>query len=111
MDTTIEFKITLPVKLIKKTRPNVIVSYCQPLDLYSQGNDENEAIDNIKEAISSFLISCFERGVLDAVLKECGFSPVKPPKESVKEYNELVEIPVPLYLLNKNSRSPKKCHA
>ncbi len=42
-------------------------------DIHSQGNSEDEARENIIEAIQLFIESCYERGVLSEALKELGF--------------------------------------
>lgn len=49
------------------------VSHCPALDVYSQGETEEAARDNLKEAVELFLVTCIEIGTLDSVLKECGF--------------------------------------
>jgi len=49
-----------------------IVALCPPLDVMSQGATEHEARENLAEAVQLFIESCFERGTLDQVLKECG---------------------------------------
>lgn len=58
----------LPVRIKRKTKN--FVSCCPTLDIHSQGKTKKEAIYNIIEAISLFLITCFEKGTLEAVLKE-----------------------------------------
>ena len=50
------------------------VSHCDPLDVCSQGDTEEEAVDNINEAIQIFLSSCYEMETLNEVLMECGLS-------------------------------------
>lgn len=49
------------------------VSHCPALALYSQGDTERDAIDNIREAVTMFLRNCYERGTLNQVLQDCGF--------------------------------------
>ncbi len=51
------------------------IASCLPLDVHSQGHDEGEALRNLAEAIKLFVESCYERGTLDQVLKDCGFTP------------------------------------
>ena len=53
-----------------KKEGDVYVSYCPALDVYSQGDSEDEASANLIEALQLFLQSCYERGTLDAVMKE-----------------------------------------
>jgi len=43
-----------------------------------------------------FLMDCFERGTLDKVLKECGFSAIKPPTRAFKNPPSIGHMDVPL---------------
>ena len=58
------------------------VTVCPPLDVCSQGDTEEAALVNLGEALHLFVESCFERGTLDEVLKDCGFEPAgtEPPR-------------------------------
>ena len=58
---------------IKKEKPRMYVSHCPALDLYSQGETIKETKENMSEAVSLFIASCYSRGVLNEVLKDCGF--------------------------------------
>ncbi len=49
------------------------ISYCPALDVRSQGDTEQEALDNLSEALRLFILSYFERGRLERVLKDRGF--------------------------------------
>ena len=53
---------------------DVFVSHCPALDVYSQGDTEQEAGSNLVEAIQLFVQSCYERGTLEAVMKARGFA-------------------------------------
>jgi len=55
---------------------DVYISSCPILDVVSQGETEEEAKNNLVEAVTAFAISCFERGTLEKVLEQCGFKPV-----------------------------------
>lgn len=93
------FTVKLPVQIKKKR--NVFVSSCPILDVYSQGESEKRARENIIEAVRLFLTSCYERGTLDQVLKECGFTPVhdgakgSPAKSKAQKAMKEVTIPWP----------------
>jgi predicted RNase H-like HicB family nuclease len=110
-----KFKITLtaklPIQITKKTE--WYLASCPALDVTTQGETEEVAKKNIAEALFMFLRSCFERGTLDAVLKECGFTSIMEvqdtdtgPAESLagQEYMD-----VPLYLLSHFEES-HQCH-
>jgi predicted RNase H-like HicB family nuclease len=110
----VEIKMTLtaklPIQITKKAK--WFVAWCPALDVASQGETEDAARKNIAEALFMFLRSCFERGTLDAVLKECGFEsavgqdwesqPVEP--DVGQEY-----VDIPLHLLSQFVENPQ-CH-
>ena len=73
---------------------NLYVSYCPVLDVYSQGYTEEEAVKNLHEALSLFLLNCFERGVLEDVMKQSGFVPAKGTHAAPEEKCTL-EVPLP----------------
>ncbi len=72
---TISIKVLLTAT-ISKEKPGMYVSYCQALDLCSQGKTQAEAKKNIIEATELFIEDCLERNVLVEVLKDCGFHPL-----------------------------------
>lgn len=71
MGISIEFE--LPAKIRKKG--GWFISSCPLLDVFSQGRTRIEAERNLVDALASFLTSCYERGTLDAVLRESGVVP------------------------------------
>lgn len=87
------FKLAIQVRKKKE----LYVSSCPALDVFSQGETEKKAVDNIKEAASLFLASCYERGTLEQVLKECGFKPA--PRTAHSKAKGTKEISVPLSLV------------
>lgn len=68
----VSFKVQLAV-LVRKEKPGLYESYCPMLDLWSQGDTTAEAKKNIVEAVGLFIESCYERGILNRVLLDCGF--------------------------------------
>jgi len=68
----INLSAKLPVDIHKEGK--WFISSCHILDVHSQGHTKKEAVKNLKEALSLFFVSCYDRGTLDNVLKECGFS-------------------------------------
>ncbi len=65
--------ITFHLPGVIKPKGDIFVANCPVLDLFTQGDTENEAKKNLKEAIELFLITCFENGTLQSVLTESGF--------------------------------------
>jgi predicted RNase H-like HicB family nuclease len=102
-----QFNIQLPALVIKKSER--YVSSCPVLDVYSQGDTLEQAKKNLSEALSLFFISCYERGTLETVLRNCGFRPVTPghviPKQS--QMDDYINVPLPFMIdINKHSQ----CH-
>jgi predicted RNase H-like HicB family nuclease len=103
------FKVKLPVK-VKKERKR-FVSFCPILDVWSQGETHDKAIHNLEDALSLFFTSCYERGTLNQVLKNCGFKQIE--RRVIKHQPfpkrfESVEIPIPFQIPPK--ANPEECH-
>ena len=94
MDTPVTFNVSLPFTVKKKDK--YYVTCCPVLDVWSQGETRERAIENLREALQLFLLDCFERGTLDKVLKESGFSALKTRTPVNKKTDLRHEIDVPL---------------
>ena len=66
MRIAMEFKV--PARIRKKGK--WFISSCPLLDVHSKGRTRGESERNLVDALTSFLISCYERGTLDEVLRE-----------------------------------------
>ena len=107
------FSVKLPFKLTKKRK--WVVAFCPVLDIYSQGDTEEKARRNLKEAISAFLISCVERNTLDKVFKDCGFElatseefKVEKKSSSAAVHHDYINVPIPFVV---NPHHSQSCHA
>ena len=89
-DQHIEFRFKLPYAVHREG--GYYLASCPPLDVLSQGETEQEALDNLEEALGLFLEGCYENGTLEAVLKESGFREVAsgPPMVGMP----LLEVPI-----------------
>ena len=58
---------------IKKDGDSYITS-CPILDLFSQGDSEEEAKKNLRDTLHLFFAICSEKGTLFKVLEDCGLS-------------------------------------
>ncbi len=99
---TFTLEAKLPVKFIY--RKNYVIASCPILDVHTQGKDKEEALNNLRDALSLFFISCIERGTLDEVLRESGFKPGHRKSRSKKEV-ETVTVPIPM-IKSKDSITP-----
>lgn len=109
MIVQVQFTAKLPVKITKKRK--WFVASCPLLNVVSQGETEILAKKNLKEALTLFFLSCFERGTLDAVLKQCGFKAASFVQQKTKpaiSQEEYLSIPIP-FTVNQNSQM--ECHA
>jgi len=96
-----EISIRLPIKIRKKG--NRFLASCSSLDVVTQGETQEQAKKNIGEAVYLFFRSCIQRGALDAVLKQCGFTSISKSIGDMAPDEE--QIDVPLYLLSGSTDS------
>ena len=85
----VELKITCTVEKACKD----YLSWCPELDVYSQGDTEEEAENNLVDAARMFVISCLNRGCLNEVLAECGF---EAQTNAVEGQEHPISIPLPV---------------
>ena len=91
-----------------KKKAKYWLSSCPPLDLFAQGNTPEEAKTNLETTVKLFLQSCYDRGTLEQVLKECGFALNR--KSRILKSRATSTIKIPLYLLAPG-RCQSECHA
>jgi predicted RNase H-like HicB family nuclease len=70
---TIKFTIQMNCGVRHDEEADVFVSYCPRLDVYSQGDTENGAIEGIRSAIALHISTAFDYNRLDQVLRKAGF--------------------------------------
>jgi predicted RNase H-like HicB family nuclease len=90
---------TFPSTLKKKGK--WYIACCLPLDVYSQGETEQKATENLGDALVEFILSCLERGTLDEVLRKAGFVPSLAPAAArmrMPRNTRPVQIAVPFVL-------------
>ncbi len=88
------FTLSLPCRIRKEGK--YYVSWCYPLDVYSQGETQEKALRNLEEAVGLFIASCIRRGTLDKVFKECGFVLSSKRTRPIPKRRREHEITVPL---------------
>jgi predicted RNase H-like HicB family nuclease len=66
VQAAMEFKLTAQVKKKGKW----FISSCNLLDVHSQGHTREQAERNLQDALATFMLSCYERGTLEVVLRE-----------------------------------------
>ena len=103
--TRAEFKFTLPFETHQEGR--WIIAYCPALELASQGQTFEKAKSNLVEAIRGFLESCYDRGVLDEVLKESGFELAQQSGARVADPQHTIDVP--FHLLGKRNAEAAAC--
>ena len=109
MEVRVQLKMRVPVKITK--RKKWVIASCPILDVHTQGPSEKKAKENLGEALSLFFISCYERGTLDAVLKNCGFRAVQlhepHPDKTLVDKEDYINIQIPFMVNN----TGETCHA
>ncbi len=103
MQNAIDITLHFPIQIIQKER--WYVASCLMLDVHSQGDTAEQAQTNLFEALKLFLTSCFDRGTLEAVLKECGF---RPEKSSLSSEGTMIHVPIHLF---QHSNYSHQCRA
>ena len=103
-NSQITFRIEIPFEIEEKEGWHI--ASCKKLDVFSQGKTEEKSVQNLVETLELFLTSCYDRGVLDNVLIDCGFKKVdQGPSEEIS-VGRSVTVSLPL-LADNNSA----CHA
>lgn len=101
---TVTFALSLPASF---HRDGDLYIGCFPhLDVMSQGRTQQEAEQNLIEAAQLFIESCYQRNVLDEVLKSCGFQPGVGPHVDADQRDHLT---VPFELLARNGAPAHAC--
>jgi predicted RNase H-like HicB family nuclease len=103
----VRFDIQIPVKVFKEGA--VYVAHCPVFDVASQGETREGAKQNLVEALTLFLTTCYDMGTLESVLKECGFKSITTAEmESLPSEEEVIEVPLP-FIIHKTHQS--ECRA
>jgi predicted RNase H-like HicB family nuclease len=104
VEASVEFK--LPARVRKKG--NWFISSCPALDVYSQGRTREEAERNLVDALKGFFLSCYERGSLDAVLRDAGFAPMpqRRPRAASPRGGIMISVPLPFVISTRARRVP-----
>lgn len=84
---------------------DLFIAHCPPLDVATQGETRDEAKKNLLEACELFILSCLERGTLDAALRELGWVPTKQGRGRLpaKAFPMTVQVP---FRFRENAASP-----
>jgi len=98
MKSSATVTVSLPCRIRKEGK--YYVSWCYPLDVFSQGETPDKALKNLEEAVSLFITSCIRRGTLERVLKDCGFvlSPKRARPLPKKRKEHEITIPLPFII-------------
>jgi hypothetical protein len=97
----IDFKLAVAVKKRRKW----YLAVCPILDLAAQGPTPEMAVASLRHAVRGFVADCFERGVLDEVMKNAGFGPPRSGVRTIPERRGTRFVSVPLPLLHRGRRS------
>ena len=89
-------QISLPISVTKKEK--WYLASCHVLDVHSQGDTPQDAHAHLVEALRLFITSCFERGTLEAVLKDSGFHVADMPVSALETEEEYITVPIPLLI-------------
>lgn len=104
MRAQVRFELKVPIRVFKGE--SAYIAHCPVFGVASQGRTQNEARKNVSEALVSFVITCFEMGTLDEVLKESGFNLKGSLRKKVcaDKGQELLDVPIPPFMLQESRR-------
>ena len=84
--------LTIRLEIATKRDGDQWLAWCRPLDILSQGSSREKAKASLGEAIELWFESCLQRGVLDAALREAGFTHGKPGETLPSGTTNAVEV-------------------
>lgn len=67
------------------------ISHCPSLDVYSQGNSQDDAQKSIEEAAKLWVMSCLERDKLSEALAEVGWRKFGP-EEEIPDHQDSIHL-------------------
>jgi predicted RNase H-like HicB family nuclease len=90
------------------------IARCDVFDVVTQGETAAKALANLKDAMREFLLSCFERGTIDEVLKDAGLMPVaenfpSAAKNIARKNTVPLAVQVPLMKQMPAGHAPQRC--
>ena len=106
MELTDQIDFKLAVFVTKRRKWHLAV--CPILDLAAQGPTPEKAVASLRNAVRGFVADCFERGVLDEVLKNAGFGPPESGTRGMPRRfrrGERLLLTVPLYQTRRDQQS------
>jgi predicted RNase H-like HicB family nuclease len=86
---TIELTINMECGIGRDEDADVYVSHCPALNVYSQGETEEEALEAIKSAVSMHLTTAFDFNRLEKVLRKCGFEQMRSAGDFIEPSKDL----------------------
>jgi predicted RNase H-like HicB family nuclease len=91
---TVEVKFKLAFGIREDSDAEVHVGYCPLLQLYSQGQTEEEAEAAITDAAQLFIVTCYGRDTLHRVLRERGMIRAVPgeTREEAEQYRQFISV-------------------
>ena len=113
MPKEIDVRFRLQGAIREDRQTQCFVSYCSTLDLYSAGRTRMDAKKALTAAVVTYVRVCYDRGMLDSILKGKGFSAVleasdRPTakneqfitvEEHASEYDDVFDFDIPLHLV------------
>lgn len=101
MKGLVKFEMSVPAHIHEKD--GIFVASCPALDVVSQGDDKEQALANLTEALQLFVETCYEMGTLGDVLREQGLQPGEAEEDIDDE--DWIRVPVPLSLIATNAQA------
>jgi predicted RNase H-like HicB family nuclease len=97
MKATVTFTVSFPIEIKKEAK--YYLASCPTLDVWAYGNNQQNAVESLKDTLQLFLTHCFDQGTLEIVLKGCGFTSLKISlcRDMPCKLNE-IDVPLPFVI-------------
>ena len=86
----VSFKLGAVIR--EDSQTDCFVSYCPAIDIYSAGRNRIEAKKALTSAAGMYVRHCYQRGILDLVLREKGFSASSTLMETSNDVEQFIAV-------------------
>lgn len=102
--TSVRMKLELNTLLNVAEEDGAFTSTCPAFGLASQGDTEEQAIENIVEAVGIFLEHCAAQGTLPQILQESGITRKEDNQLPTDDIHDIPRV-VPFWIANASSQA------
>lgn len=123
MAPQIDVNFRLQAAIRQDSETSSFVAYCPTIDLYSAGRTRGDAKKALIAAAVTYVRLCYERGILDQILKSKGLTATALPgptplpdagqfirvTEHASAYDDVFDLDIPLHLVGSRQQEKQEC--